>query len=202
MTYAVCSTRSSRIGLDLVQPPAFLSGLLFLQLLFATLKILVGQLPWLPCVAAALCFLWVLLFQSLGTLAAVPLKSGVFFHFFFYSQKKVLTSHFLLGVFLLTFGVFFFIYLGWPRRKREIFLPLSNLPFTWPKNKNASNSLVMNASKWSVGGIHGMNGFLRTWGWSCWKVEFMQMRLDSQMLECWWWNTQISDTYSLGNDIC
>jgi len=54
------------IGLDLVQPPAFLSGLLFLQLLFATLKILVGHLPWLPCVAAALCFLWVLLFQSIG----------------------------------------------------------------------------------------------------------------------------------------
>ena len=148
---SVFSTKSSRIGLDLVQPPAFLSGLLFLQLLFATLKILIGQLPWLPCVAAALCFLWVLLFQSLGTLAAVPqkmeFKQKSYVFSIFSPQKKGVNSPLFAESFLLTFGVFFFIYLGWPRIKREIFLPLRNLPFTLPKNKHASNSLVMNASK-------------------------------------------------------
>ena len=88
------------------------------------------------------------------------LKKVEFFFFsnniFLRSKKGVtVTPHFLLGVFVLTFGGCFFSF-TWPRIKREIFLPLSNLPFTWPKNKNASNSLVMNASKWwSVGGIHG-----------------------------------------------
>ena len=83
-------------------------------------------------------------------LGSSTLKKWSFFfsnNIFLRSKKGVtVTPHFLLGVFVLTFGGCFFSF-TWPRIKREIFLPLSNLPFTWPKNKNASNSLVMNASK-------------------------------------------------------
>lgn len=60
-----------RIGLEILQPPSFLGGLICCQIIFTTTHVLLGPplalLPWI----AALIPLWVIVFQRLG---GVPLR--------------------------------------------------------------------------------------------------------------------------------
>ena len=58
-----------RIGLDLVQPPAFLAGLIFVQMVFTAAQNMTSM--WPQCAAAVLMPAWVMVFQCLGALSAL-----------------------------------------------------------------------------------------------------------------------------------
>jgi hypothetical protein len=62
-----------RIGLDLVQPPAFLAGLIFVQMVFTAAQNMTSM--WPQCAAAVLMPVWVMVFQCLGALSAFQLSA-------------------------------------------------------------------------------------------------------------------------------
>lgn len=66
------------IGLDLVQPPAFLAGLIFVQMVFTAAQNMTSM--WPQCAAAVLMPAWVMVFQCLGGIGGplwvLPLQLG------------------------------------------------------------------------------------------------------------------------------
>lgn len=125
------------------------------------------------------------------------LKKVEFFFFkqYFSTLKKrcYCNSPLFAGSFCANFWrMFFFIYLA-QNKKGDLSTFEQSSIYLAQKQKCFELASDERFQMMKCGRHSWLNGFQQTWGWICWKVEFMEMTLDSQMFECWWWNTQISD---------